>query len=50
MTSGQLAELIGVTDRTIRSALRYLYDRDLLVKVANMEDMRSHFHMIVAAE
>ena len=38
-----LQELTNLTDRTIRLALNTLYNLDLVIKVPNLEDLRSHF-------
>ena len=42
----ELQELTNLTDRTIRLALNTLYKLNLVVKVPNLEDLRSHFLMI----
>lgn len=50
MTSVQIAKAVGVTDRTIRSALKVLYERGYARKVVNFSDMRSHFHAAIIVE
>ena len=42
----ELQELTNLTDRTIRLALNTLYNLNLVVKIPNLEDLRSHFLMI----
>ena len=42
----ELQELTNLTDRTIRLALNTLYNLNLVVKVPNLEDLRSHFLVI----
>lgn len=42
----ELQELTKLTDRTIRLALCKLYDLKLVVKVPNLQDLRSHFLII----
>lgn len=39
----ELLELSNLTDRTIRLALNRLYDLKLVVKIPNLNDLRSHF-------
>lgn len=38
-----LQKMSNLTDRTIRLALNKLYNLDLVVKVPNLEDLRSHY-------
>ena len=38
-----LQELSNLTDRTIRLALNRLYKLNLVIKVPNLQDLRSHF-------
>ena len=42
----ELQELSNLTDRTIRLALNTLYKLNLVSKVPNLEDFRSHFLII----
>lgn len=42
----ELQQLSNLTDRTIRLALNTLYNLNLVVKVPNLEDLRSHFLII----
>ena len=42
----ELQELTNLTDRTIRLALNTLYNLNLVVKVPNLDDLRSHFLII----
>ena len=39
----ELQKLTNLTDRTIRLALNTLYNLNLVVKIPNLEDLRSHF-------
>lgn len=39
----ELQELTRLTDRTVRLALARLYKLDLVVKVPDLTDLRSHF-------
>jgi DNA-binding MarR family transcriptional regulator len=39
----ELQELSKLTDRTIRLALNRLYKLQLVKKIPNLEDLRSHF-------
>ena len=38
-----LQELSNLTDRTIRLALNRLYKLKLVIKIPNLQDLRSHF-------
>ena len=38
-----LQELSNLTDRTIRLALNRLYKLNLVIKIPNLQDLRSHF-------
>ena len=38
-----IQELTNLTDRTIRLALNTLYNLNLVLKVPNLADLRSHF-------
>lgn len=42
----EIQELSNLTDRTIRLALNTLYKLNLVSKVPNLEDLRSHFLII----
>ncbi|HKZ41511.1 MAG TPA: helix-turn-helix domain-containing protein [Candidatus Hodarchaeales archaeon] len=43
LTPSDLVSRTGLTDRTIRSALQILYKLGLVIRVPNLNDMRSHF-------
>ena len=40
---GEIHKQAGLTDRTIRLALKRLYALNLVIKVADLTDLRSHF-------
>lgn len=42
-----LASITSLTDRTIRTALHYLYKLELVNKVPDLSDMRSHYLQLV---
>ena len=45
MKSAEIALMSRLTDRTVRTALNKLYRADLVKKVPNFTDMRSHYHV-----
>lgn len=45
---GDLVIMTKLTDRTIRSALSRLYHLQLVVKVPDLNDLRSHFLRLAA--
>jgi len=44
LKSIDLADKTKLTDRTVRTALRKLYDANLIRRVPCFKDMRSHYH------
>jgi DNA-binding MarR family transcriptional regulator len=45
LKSLELAVMTDLTDRTVRTALRKLYEANLIKRVPCFNDMRSHFHV-----
>ena len=45
----EIKNLTTYSDRTIRSALKQLYKLEIVVKVPNIYDLRSHFFLLSPA-